>query len=112
LQGLGLQVGDQIVALNGQAITSPMQFLNQLVSAAQGPGTAADASLSIMRGGNPLTLPVPQATLQAIAQARAQIGTGRGQLTNQNAMQQSQLLQNGQTSLQTTDTTGTTGVAN
>ena len=39
LQGLGLQVGDQIVSINGQAPTSPRDVLNRLVAAAQAQGS-------------------------------------------------------------------------
>jgi PDZ domain-containing secreted protein len=75
LQGLGLQVGDQITGLNNQAIGNPTDLLNRLALAAQNQ-TRDGTNLDLIRNGDRVTVPVPTATLQAVAQARAQSGVG------------------------------------
>jgi membrane-associated protease RseP (regulator of RpoE activity) len=82
LQGLGLQVGDRIVSINGQAPTSPRDVLNRLVAAAQAQGSAG-ASLNVLRNGTQLSLTVPTANLQAIAQAKAELTPPLGTVGNQ-----------------------------
>jgi membrane-associated protease RseP (regulator of RpoE activity) len=68
-----LHAGDQIVAVNGQAVSSPQQLLQRLAGAASS-GRPVSLTVETTASGQIQTLTVPQTILTAIADARANFG--------------------------------------
>jgi PDZ domain-containing protein len=105
LTNLGLQPGDQIYSFNGQALGSnPNTLMMRLVTAAR---NGQPASMTVYRNGQQVTINIPSSALQAVAQARAQLGNTRATAANQGNSQATAL--GGKQTAQTT--TGNTGAA-
>jgi len=87
LTNLGLQVGDQIYAFNGQALGgNPNTLMNRVITASR---SGQPASLTVYRNGEQVSVNVPANALQAVAQARNQLGVTRPTVAN-NANQANQ----------------------
>jgi len=109
LTNLGLQAGDQIYSFNGQALGSdPNTLMMRMVTAAR---NGQPASMTVYRNGQQVTINVPSNALQAVAQARAQLGNTRA--TAANPGNQQTALGTANQSVQTTgaSTVGSTGAA-
>jgi len=110
LTNLGLQAGDQIYTFNGQALGSdPNTLMMRMVTAAR---NGQPASMTVYRNGQQVSINIPANALQAVAQARAQLGNTRATAANQGNQQTAlgTANQSGQTTTGTS-TAGSTGAA-